>query len=481
MPRYWRVFLLCILVVSLGSMDSGMVPIILDRIEQSFPATPLTTLSWVITAYTIALAALVVTSGRLSDRTGRRRMFLLGGWTFIAGALLSAAAPNPYVLIAARLVQGTGHALYTPASLGLILTAWPDERRTHALGAWVAAGGVAAAVGPVVGGAITQLADWAALDDPWRGAFLLHVAVGVPALIASHRALPDTQRVADTKLPDLLSIVFLTIMLASTTLVMVEARSWGWSDARIVGFAIAAVVFGAAFAARSRVVDTPVLDFALLRPRAYRISLVVSFVLALSVFANLVMQAQFLQKVWHYDVFGAGLAVIPLPAAAAIASPVAARLADRYGHKPLILGGISLSAIGLFWFTFMLDTTPHYWTAFFPATVMVGGGTWGCAIAMINGAAAATLTTENFGVGLAILQTLRQVGSIMGGALFFGLYGTPLAGDVFDTFHRIWLLFAFMPLVALAIATRLPGGGPSRRDRRRLARADQLVGGASSS
>jgi MFS family permease len=143
MPYHWRVFTVVASAVAMASMDGGMVPILFKDIQTSFPDTAPTTLSWVFTAYTIGLAAFVVASGRLADRTGRRRMFLIGGATFVVGSALSGLAPSAGVLIAARFVEGTGHALFTPASLGLILAAWPEHRRTAAIGAWIAVGGIA--------------------------------------------------------------------------------------------------------------------------------------------------------------------------------------------------------------------------------------------------------------------------------------------------------------------------------------------------
>jgi MFS family permease len=154
LEHHWRVFGVVAAAVFMASMDSGMVPIIFDDIERTFSDTPATTLSWVFTAYTIGLAAFLVASGRLSDRTGRRRMFLLGTTTFVVGSALSGLAPTPGLLIAARFVEGTGHALFTPASLGLVLAAWPEARRTAAIAAWITVGGIASGIGPTVGAGI---------------------------------------------------------------------------------------------------------------------------------------------------------------------------------------------------------------------------------------------------------------------------------------------------------------------------------------
>ena len=211
-------------------MDSGTVPVILPKIEADFPNTPVATFSFVLTAYTIALAALVVVSGRLGDRTGRRRMFLIGGVTFIVGSALCAVAPSPIFLIGARLVEGTGHALFTPASIGLVLAAFPEDKRSIAIGAWVAVGGIAAALGPAAGGLIVEFTSW-------RVSFLLNVVIGVPVVVRAFVLLKDSERIKGASLPDIPSVVLLAATLATTSLAIVQVRTWGIDDTRLIGAA----------------------------------------------------------------------------------------------------------------------------------------------------------------------------------------------------------------------------------------------------
>lgn len=462
LPHHWVVFSVVVSAIFVASMDAGMVPVIFPRIEASFPGTPATTLSWVLTAYTMALAALVVTTGRLGDRSGRKRLFIAGLGLFIVGALLCALAPSPGLLIAARLVQGTGHALFTPASIGLILAAFPIEGRTQALGAWVGIGGVAAAVGPTAGGAIAQYADWSFVSgDAWRVAFALESVLCVPLLWRARRVLDiDTPADRSTRLPDPVGVVLLTVTLALTTLVIVQGRNWGWTSPGVLGAAGVALVTGTAFSWRSKRHPVPVIDFELLRRRAYRTSMAVSGLLSLSMFANLVMQSQLLQKAWGYSTMRAGLAVTPLAATAGIVSPLAPRLTNRFGHKPVIIAGMGLTTIGLAMFAVLPGEDPQYLTRFLPATVLIGIGAWGLGISMVNAAASTTLTPDNFGVGMAILQTIRQAGGIVGTALFFGLFGSPSPDELLPTFHRLWALFACICGGALLFAFRLPATRP---------------------
>jgi EmrB/QacA subfamily drug resistance transporter len=432
-------------------MDSGTVPIILPKIEADFPDTTAATFSFVLTAYTIALAALVVVSGRLGDRTGRRRMFLIGGLTFIVGSALCAVAPSPIFLIGARLVEGTGHALFTPASIGLVLAAFPEDKRSTAIGAWVAVGGIAAALGPAAGGLIVEYTTW-------RAAFVLNVVVAVPVMVRAFVLLEDSERIEGASLPDAASIVLLAATLASTSLAIVQVRTWGIRDPRLVTAASLAVIFGVALAARSARTTSPVIDYELLQGRTFRVSMLASLLIAMAMFANLVMQAQFLQKVWGYSTLGAGFGVMPMSASAGLTSIFAARLARRYGHKLVILIGIAITASGLYILAFASgESSSQYWTVFFPALVLVGMGAWGMAVSMMNAIAAETLNSANFSVGMAILQTGRQIGSILGASVFFGLFGNPGPEQIVSRFHELWLLVALLPTAAFLICLRLPG------------------------
>ena len=450
MEHHWRVFTVVSAAVAMASMDGGMVPILFQDIGASFPDTPTTTLSWVFTAYTIGLAAFVVASGRLADRTGRRRMFLIGAATFVVGSAICGLAPSASVLIGARFIEGTGHALFTPASLGLVLEVWPSDRRTGAIAAWIAIGGIAAGVGPTVGALFVEFGDW-------RWAFFLNVAIGVPVLWRARRVLARTsdQR-SDARLPDMVGIALLTVSLGLLAMVIVQGRTWGWTDPKILGGTIACILLGAVFAWRSAHHPAPVLDIALLRRPTYRLSLVVSTLITISMMANLVMQAQFLRQAWHSSALRAGIAVTPLPVLAGITAPFAGRLAGRYGHRTVILVGVAMSALGLFAYGVLPDETPDYFTEFLPGMALAGIGTWGLAISMINAAAVTDMTTENFGVGTAVLQTARQTGGILGVALFFGFLGAPAADEVAATFSRLWLWFSVLPAIGFVLAFKFP-------------------------
>jgi MFS family permease len=187
-----------------------------------------------------------------------------------------------------------------------------------------------------------------------------------------------------------------------------------------------------------------------------------STLIAMAMFANLVMQAQFLQKVWGYSTLGAGFGVMPMSASAGLTSVFAARFARKYGHKRVILTGIAITACGMYILAFASGKSSSlYWIVFFPALVLVGMGAWGMAIAMMNATAAETLNAANFGVGMAILQTGRQIGSILGASMFFGLFGDPGPEQIVSRFHQLWFLVALLPTASFLICLRLPGRSPT--------------------
>src|SRR5215212_2848466 len=249
--------------VVLATMDLFIVNIAFPSLQRSFGDTPLSTLSWVLNAYAIVFAALLVPAGRLADRASRKGGFLLGVAIFTAGSALCAAANGVELLIAARVVQAAGAALLVPCSLGLLLAAYPPERRARAVRIWAAMSGLAAAIGPVVGGLL--------LTADWRWIFLVNLPLGVAALVAGQRWLPSPPRVPEP-LPDLLGSAVLMGAIGAITLGLVKAPEWGWGSAATVGSLAAGVLLLGAVVARAARHRSPVLGLALLRIRPFAFS-----------------------------------------------------------------------------------------------------------------------------------------------------------------------------------------------------------------
>src|SRR3954469_12015241 len=240
-------------IVSVGvfvaSLDLFIVNIAFPDIERDFQGTSLGSLSWILNAYAIVFAALLIPAGRWADRTGRKRAFLLGMGVFTVSSALCAIAPSVGVLVGARVLQAGGAALLMPTSLGLLLPEFPPERRQVAVGIWAAVGGAAAAAGPLAGGLLTQAS--------WRWVFLVNVPIGIAAVVAGARTLREI-REPNTVRGDVLGAVLLTAGVGSLTLAIVKASDWGWGSARVIGLFAASAILTILVARRSTRHPAPV-------------------------------------------------------------------------------------------------------------------------------------------------------------------------------------------------------------------------------
>src|SRR4051794_24118433 len=226
MSQRARVAMVVCVGVFMASLDLFIVNIAFPDLCANFPDTSLAGLSWILNAYAIVFAALLVPAGRWADRTGRKRAFLLGLTLFTLASAACALAPSVGVLIAARVVQAVGAAALMPTSLALMLPEFPPERRQVAVGIWAAVGGAAAAAGPLAGGLLTQIS--------WRWVFLVNVPIGIAAVVAGARTLREI-REPNTVRGDVLGAVLLTAGVGSLTLAIVKASDWGWGSARVIG------------------------------------------------------------------------------------------------------------------------------------------------------------------------------------------------------------------------------------------------------
>src|ERR1700689_4164168 len=219
MQRKWRVSLIVCVGVFMSSLDLFIVNIAFPAIGKHFGGASLASLSWILSAYAIVFAALLVPAGRWADAFGRKRAFLLGLGIFVAASTACALAPSVGFLIAARVVQAAGGALMLPTSLGLMLPEFGPHERHVAIGVWAATGGIAAATGPPLGGLLVQ-ADW-------RLVFLVNVPVGIAGLIAGHRVLSE-RRERDAVRPDLLGATGFALAIGALVLAIVKGQTWGW-------------------------------------------------------------------------------------------------------------------------------------------------------------------------------------------------------------------------------------------------------------
>ena len=402
--------------VFLAFLDTTIVNTSFPDIRRGFEDATPSQLSWVLDGYFIVLAALLVTAGGLADHFGRRRVFLTGVAVFVTTSVLCAVAPTWELLVAARVLQGVGAAIVVPASLALLLPLFPLERRAAGVGIWGAAAALAAAIGPPLGGVLVEIADW-------RWIFLVNLPLGAAVLVVGARALSESRDPAATGLPDLGGAALSAVSLGLLALGLVEGNTWGWgSPATLACFAGAALLL-VLVAMRCLSHPRPVVDPALLRIPSFRQGTLGTLLFSAAFFSMILGNILFLTGVWGYSVLSAGLAVAPGPLASAIVAGPAGSLADRLGHRAVIVPGTLIYATGLLVLR-GAGLEPDYVGTWLPGQVLVGIGI-GLAFPTLGAAAAADIRPERFGVASAVTGAGRQLGAVLGTALLIAIVGEP--------------------------------------------------------
>jgi EmrB/QacA subfamily drug resistance transporter len=440
--------------VFVASLDLFIVNIAFPDIQRDFAGTSLASLSWILNAYAIVFAALLIPAGRWADRTGRKRAFLIGMSLFTLASAACAAAPSVGFLVAARVAQAAGAALLFPTSLGLLLPEFPPERRQVAIGMWAAVGGAAAAAGPLFGGLLTQIS--------WHWVFLVNVPVGIAAVVAGTRVLREIREPATAR-GDILGAAFLTAGIASLTLAIVKGNDWGWGSDRVIGLLAASAILIALVARRSTRHPAPVIEPAVVRVRAFSVSAVAMLLFNVAFAAMLLSNVLLLTAGWHESILRAGLQLAPGPAAAALTAVPASLLAQRIGPRWTGVLGTLLFAGGVGLLALNAGETPHYVTDFMPGFV-VGGIGVGFVLPSVQGAAMSTLPPALFSTGTAKISMARQIGAALGIAILVAVIGTPEPGHVVDAFKPVWrveILAALGAGVAMLLVGPLRAPAPA--------------------
>jgi NTE family protein len=430
----------------LALLDTTIVNIAFPDISASFTGSGRDALSWVLDSYFVVIAALLVPAGGLADRFGHKRIFLLGTASFTVSSLLCAAAPSLDLLIAARVLQGVGAALLTPASLAIVLDCFPPERRAAGVGLWGAAAAAAAATGPTLGGALV-------VADSWRLVFLVNLPLGVAILLAGRRRLAE-RPIRDSRLPDLPGALMLALALALVTLGIVEGNDWGWTATSTLGsFAASAVLLGAMIV-RSRTHPRPIVDPYLFARRSFRIGNLGTLLFAAAFFSIVLGNVLFLTSIWGYTVLQAGAATLPGPATSAIVAGPAGRFADRYGHRAVIVPGTLVFAAGV-WVLRSAGAGPDWLGLWLPGALLTGIGT-GLAFPALGAAAVRDVPVDRFATASAVNAAFRQVGAVLGTAILIAIVGEPATlTDALSVSDGAYLFAVIAALVSGAVTLGL--------------------------
>ncbi len=448
-PARWWILAVLAAVAFMAQLDLFIVNVALPVIGRSYPGSSLPGLSWVLNAYAIIFAALLVPAGRLADHFGRRRFLLVGVAVFTLASAACAVAPTLGVLVAARAVQAAGAALIVPTSLGLLYPAFAKRQHGMVVGIWAGVGAVAATAGPPVGGLLVEAS--------WRWIFLINVPIGVVTLLAGVKVLPEVRAVAGSRLPDWASAAG---VLASVTLLVlgtVQGPSWGWGSARTVALLAVAAVVTALTVARTLRHPHALIERDLFRSRPFTGASIALFVFYVGFAIFLLSVVLFLQGEWHYSVVKSGLAIAPGPATAAVFALNAGRIQARFGRAASAMAGTLLMAAAAGYWMLLAGAHPDYAAAFLPG-MFIGGISAGLTQAPLF-AAAGTLPPDRATTGSAVLNMARQVGSAVGVAVVVVILGAGGARTVAG-YHHVWAAEAVAGLVAcLAVAVTARRGG----------------------
>jgi EmrB/QacA subfamily drug resistance transporter len=399
----------------LGAVAFGLFMIMLDNTVVFVALTSIQSdlhistseLEWVVNGYALTFAVLMLTGGKLADMLGRRLIFVVGLSIFTASSLACGLATGAAFLISARIVQGVGAALMNPATLSIITATFPPRQRGTAIGIWVGVSAMALAIGPLVGGILTEQINWS-----WI--FFINVPVGIAGIIVSRLAIDESRDESEEQRLDLPGLVSSGIALFGLTYGLIEGNNYGWGSTRILlSFGLAAVAL-AIFVLLEMKQRVPMLDLALFKNSTFTGANTTMLLVALAMFGVFFFNSLYLGQILHYSPIQTGATFLPLTILIVFVAPIAGKFSDKIGSRWLMGAGLVLLSGSLLSFS-TLDANSSFWDIV-PGLILGG---FGMSLAMTPTTAAAmgSVPVDKAGVGSAVLNSMRQVGGSLGIAL----------------------------------------------------------------
>ncbi|MEA2375188.1 MAG: hypothetical protein QOD53_1651 [Thermoleophilaceae bacterium] len=409
--RKWPIFLVTMIGLFMALIDVTIVNITIPTLQRKLHAG-VSTVSWVLNAYNIMFAVLLVSMGRLADQFGRRRFFLIGMSIFTFGSLLCAIAPTIHALIAFRVVQAVGAGVLAPLALAITALIFPPKQRGLGLALLAVVANTAAAIGPPLGGVLVQYASW-------HWIFLINVPIGVVGVFMALRVMPETYDPTASRKVDVIGMTLLGLAVFALTYGLVEANDKGWGSVQIVGLLSASVVLALLFALSQRLGRYPMLTSGLVRNRQFMGSCGAFLLFAMGVMGPLFLAALAFVNMWGYSQLDAAFAISPIPLVGLIVAPLVGRVADRV--RPFVIGVAALIAMsaGLLWLA-GLPASAHYGRVL-PALIVIGAG-MGAAFPAINVGAMGSVSGQELGLGSGIVNMSRQLGFALGIAVLVAVF-----------------------------------------------------------
>ena len=462
--KAWLALAAAGLAMFLVGMDGSIVNVAFPSLREDFDGVSNAQLSWVLNAYVLVYAALLVVSGRLADRVGRLRVMSIGLTVFVLASIGVAVSPSALFLVGMRGLQGVGAALITPASMGLVIASWPAERRATAVTLWGACFASANAFGPAVGAGIIELASW-------RWAFVINLPLGVIALTLSKRVFVETPKDGSAAKPDVLGGGLLALSTGLLVLAIVQGRDWVGSWVEIVAWPVRlsiqpfpmSILIGitcfVAFIYRNARHAEPILPRALVVIPSFRRASLALFVFALGMYALMLSLVLFLTDAWEYSIGVTGLSSAFAALVVTVAAMVAGPLADRYGHRLVAGPGTFICALGMLWWITMLNEQPNYLIGYLPGLVLSACG-MGLTLGVLAAAGVSEVNPQFFSLAGGVTQTARQFGGALGLAAMFAITGEPTGPA--DAYGAYKWAFAFIMLSSITACLLASQVKPSR-------------------
>jgi EmrB/QacA subfamily drug resistance transporter len=398
-------------------LDNTVVNVALPSIQKDLGAT-VSGLEWTVNAYTLAFAVLLVTGGRLGDIFGRRRMFLFGVVTFAASSAFIGFSQSEAWLVAGRAVQGIGAAFMMPGTLSIISNTFPPAERGRAIGTWAGVSALALALGPVVGGALTQYVSW-------RAIFFINVPVAVGAVAVTLFATHESRDETIDRRVDVPGIATLSIGLTALILALVESTGWGWGSTKIIALlAVAAISLISFIVVELKLSPAPMVQFEFFKSRTFFGANVIAFIVSFAMLAMFFLTALYIQNILGYSPLQAGVRFLPTTLMIVLIAPIAGRLSDKIGPRPPMVVGLALTTLALYLQTRI--TLSSGYTDLLPAFVLMGVG-MALVMSPMSTAAMNAVPATKAGVASGILSMNRMVG---------GTFGVALLGTVFQSMSR---------------------------------------------
>jgi EmrB/QacA subfamily drug resistance transporter len=423
--RRWRIWGVVMIGLFMALIDITIVNISIPQLERDLNSS-IDTVSWVLNAYNIMFAVLLVSMGRLADQFGRKRFFLIGMSVFTIGSFLCAISWSIGALIAFRIVQAVGAGILAPIALAMTTLVFPPAQRALGLAMMAMVANAAAALGPPIGGILVEFANWP-WSAGWHWIFLINVPLGVLGVVLALRVVPETTDPhAGTKV-DWWGMATIGASIFCLTYGLVEANNKGWGSPLIVSLFVAAALLAAVFALIQRYGRFPMLTSALVRNRQFVGASLSLFLFAIGMMGVLFMTVLAFVNLWGYSELKAALAISPVPIVGLLVSPVVGRLASRVSPRVLGVPALVVMAGGLYWLS-TFPAEPDFGSVLGPL-ILMGAGI-GATFPAVSIGSMGSITGHELGLGSGIVNMSRQVGFAVGVALLVAVFTGTIDGEI---------------------------------------------------